>query len=193
MKERASQVKAYVPEYLKQLLVKLAAERGLGMSELLGNMIIREVTNGTYEELTKTEKHYVALKEREIETDMLKFIRSKTAEKMHFLRNIKKQMYLFTLHENNGRDIDKKDIIENMKVNLQIAQANKWNHEVKKIKEFLKKVKSEDFELDQNTRMIEVHPHETRQEIHRRTKNPIREISERNDKENPTDGSAVPQ
>jgi len=114
------------------------------MSEIIGNIILKQLVDGHYEALTKTEKEFVRLKKIEQETEMLKYIRSKNAEKINFLKNIKKQIFMFA----QLRDNDKKDIIKNMKINLQIAQANNWKNETTKIKGFLQKVKEQDYAID---------------------------------------------
>lgn len=145
MKDRATQVKAYVPVFVKELLEKIATERKLTLSEVVGNMLVKQISEGNYNCLTKTEQKYVSLKETEHEADMLKYIRSRGAEKINFLKNIKKQMYLFNL---NKADVQKKDIIENLKVSLQIAKVNHWHNEETRIRDFLKKVKAYNYEIE---------------------------------------------
>ena len=135
MKDRQEQVKAYVPSFLKAILVKLAEERKIKMSELIGNMLINQVAIGKYQVLTKTEMQYVELKKNEIQTGMLKYIRSKSAEKITFMKNVKRQMGEFS----NYAGKNKQELIENMKLNLQISEVNGWTEISREIKEIIKK------------------------------------------------------
>ena len=134
MKDRQEQVKAYVPSFLKAILLKLAEERGIKVSELIGNMLVKQIVEGKYNILTKTEMQYVELKKNEIQTGMLKYIRSKSAEKITFIKNIKRQFYEF----NNHIGKDKSELVENMKLNLEIAKANGWREIEEEIKRMLK-------------------------------------------------------
>jgi len=137
-KEPRRQLKIYVEEYLREAIDKICENKKISMGVLVKNMILKQIIIEHSETLSKQEKEYITIKEKERMNNVLKYVRSKNAEKIFFLRNIKKQIYLFTL---NRKDIDKKDLIHNMKLNLEIAKHNDWKNETKHIKEFLQRIK----------------------------------------------------
>lgn len=129
-----------VPDFLKKKLDEVATAKHKTFTDVFLELTIKGLAHSDIE-LTPLEKQWVDIQLKAPQDSMLKDIRAKSAEKLFFLKNIKKQVYLFT---RNRADIEKKDIINNMKLNLKIAQNNGWKNEEKKIKQFLKKIKAYD-------------------------------------------------
>ena len=140
---RAKQIKAYIPNFLKIIIMRCADDRNISESDFIGKLLIENVDK--YAELSAIEKRVIDLKKFDINSDMLKYIRSKSAEKLNFIRNIKKQMWHFS---SDKQHLNEKEIIRNMKLNYEIAQINGWKQEAKTIKQFLKGIKNRNLDID---------------------------------------------
>lgn len=130
-----------IEPYLSRRINELSEERKITFSDMVrilivNGMLSEEIKNG----LTKDQQEYIRLKNVKVETDGIKFVRSVNAEKLFFIKNIKKQIYLYAL---NRKDIILEDVIRNMELNLKIAKANGWTQEEKKIADFLESIMKE--------------------------------------------------
>ena len=133
---RNTHVSAVIPDFVKVVVDRAVENRKQTISEFIGNVILENIMK--YEELTELEKTAVNLKKQEIKTNMIKYIRSKSAERLFFLKNIKKQLLMFF---NDNITNNKKEIMDNMSWNLELAKECEWVEEEKILNKFIKYLK----------------------------------------------------
>lgn len=126
--------------FLKEIIDKLAEDRKLNFSQMMRDVIAKGLSGDEYKELSESELEYIKEKKKEVKDDMLKYLRSKSAERIFFVKNIKKQIYLYAI---NRKDIDVKEVLNNMRLNLEISKNNGWTTEQQKIEEFLESIRTE--------------------------------------------------
>lgn len=136
MKQRKVIISFRSFEFIKNILQENAKEKMCDLGDVVNEIVIKNLQN--HLKLTKLESEIVEEKKKELEANKYKYLRSRNAEKLNFIKNIKKQFIMFA---QNRKNIIKKDLIYNMRLNLEIAKANGWINEIKIIKSLLKKVK----------------------------------------------------
>ncbi len=119
--------------FLIDTIKHVAEKKGVNMSDLVNEIILNSLEK--YKELTPLDKQLIQAKNKECIADKYKYLRSKSAERLNFMKNIRKQM----IHFNSK---DKNQIINNLNLSLKIAKVNKWNTESNYLKELILKIKN---------------------------------------------------
>jgi len=134
MKIKKSDVWITLPAFIVEILEKQSKERLISVSTLAGKIITEHLND--HEELSDFEKKLVEAKIKEDKTNQIKYLRSKSAERLTFLSNIKTAIMNF----NKGKGLNKEELINNMEYNKMIANTNGWITEEKTINDFINQI-----------------------------------------------------
>lgn len=126
-----------VPVFFQQALQRNANKRMESLSDFAGKILIENFED--YAELDKNEKIAIGLKKNDYRADMFKYIRSKSAERLNFLKNVRKQIINFS---QNPQLVDKKEILHNLALSREIAKINEWHKERKVIGKIIKYIRT---------------------------------------------------
>lgn len=144
-----SELRVFVPDFIKGLISQQSKKRRISESSFVQKILLEHIQE--YADLTETEQKFVELSKLELEANLIKYIRSKSAERLTFLNNIKKQMRYFS----NNSISNKKELINNIELSLKLAKLYEWEEEKQFLKEFLDKVKNNKLEYLKEKKQIE--------------------------------------
>lgn len=131
-------VRFWLPDYLEEILNRIAEKKKTSKNKIITILLIKSIEEYAGQDLTENEKTAIRLAKEESEVSVLKYIRSRSAEKLNFMGNIHKQLWHFSIL---GKQADKKEVLNNMKLNLEIAKVHNWKSEMKQIKEIIAFIK----------------------------------------------------
>lgn len=131
--KNTKEVSVYMPEILYYIVKSVADNRDTSVSSMINEILIENIKGKTV--LSITDKKIIEQMNKEIEINKLKYLRSKSAEKLNFLSNIKKQLHRFV---QTGQHLSP-ELKNNLELSLNIARINEWNDEVRQIELMIKR------------------------------------------------------
>lgn len=120
------------PFVIKNAFAKMVSRRKVTMTARLINLMCKDLMEN--QPLNETEKEYVSIRSKDYELNMIKYLRSKSAERIMFLKNVERQFTLFVV---GNKHINREELIKNMNLNLTYAETHEWKEEVEMIRVYI--------------------------------------------------------
>jgi hypothetical protein len=126
-----------IPHLLEKSLNEECEKRQINKSELMRRAFLEFMLK--YNCLEDYEKVFAETMLKHYKENMIEFIRSKNMKKMTIIRSIRNCIYRI---RGGGNLLDRKDLINNFKLTLEICEIYDWKREAKIIKEMIKELKA---------------------------------------------------